>query len=458
MQIRTRLTLQFLFIVAIIMMLASVSIYLSSAGYRKEDFFSRLMNRANITARLLIEVEEVDAALLRKIEKDNPVSLPKEKIIIYDYTNQVLYSSDDEKTINATEQLLDKIRLEGEVRFRQNEYEVLGFLFADKYDRFVVIAAATDIYGIKKLKNLRLVLVIVSLSSLFLFLIAGWFFAGRALKPISGVIRQVDEITIFSIGNRVNEGNEKDEIAQLAQTFNKMLDRLETAFKVQKNFIANASHEIRTPLTAVTGQLEVLQIKDRPAEEYRAVIDSVLEDMKGLNQLFNRLLILAQASSEVPEMDFKPVRVDEVTWQAREHLIRRYNDYNIFVTLGEVMADERKMTVNGDEQLLKTAIINIMDNGCKYSPDHTIKIHLDSAKDNLSILFSDQGIGIDQEDIVHIFKPFHRGKNVQQIKGHGIGLSLVEKIVSLHQGNIQTESILEKGTTIIVTIPLISSL
>jgi signal transduction histidine kinase len=456
MKIRTRLTIQFLLIVAMIMILASLSIYISSAGYRKEDFYDRLKNKANITARLLIEVEEVDANLLKKIEKDNPVSLPKEKIIIYDFNNQVLYSSDEDNTIIVNDQLLDDIRLEGEVRFRQKEFEVLGFLFTAQYDRFVVIAAASDIFGINKLNNLRNILILVSASSLLLFLIAGWFYSGRALKPISGVIKQVDKITISSISSRVDEGNGKDEIALLAHTFNKMLGRLETAFKAQKNFIANASHELRTPLTAITGQLEVLLIKDRPEEDYRQVLHSVLEDMKGLNHLSNRLLLLAQASSEVPETDFKPVRVDDIAWQAREDMIRRNKDYNINITLGEEIDDEMKMTVYGDEQLIRTAIINLMDNGCKYSPDRKVKVHIAADNNDLSINFSDQGIGIEQEDLVHIFEPFRRGKNVSKIKGHGIGLSLVEKIVNLHQGKIRIESEIHKGTTVKVNLPLFS--
>ena len=458
MRIRTRLTIQFLLIGAIILLLASLSIYLSSAGYRKEDFYSRLANKANITARLLIEVDEVDATLLRKIETDNPVSLPKEKIIIYNYNNEILYTSDEENIIKINMQLLDEIRLENEIRFRQGEYEVLGFLFTAKYDRFVVIAAASDIFGIKKLNNLRNILLLVSASSLLLLLISGWFYSGRALKPISHVIDQVDKITITSLSSRVDEGNGQDEIAQLANTFNKMLERLETAFRSQKNFIANASHELRTPLTAITGQLEVLLIKDRNSGEYKKVIQSVLEDMKGLNQLSNRLLILAQASSDAPETDFKIVRADEIAWSAREDIVRRNPDYHVHITMSEDIDDEDKLKIHGDEQLLKIALINLMDNGCKYSPDKTVNVRLDPAADHLALIFSDNGIGIDMEELADIFKPFHRGKNVQKIKGHGIGLSIVEKITALHQGKIHIDSLLNTGTTVSMDLPLAKTL
>ena len=162
MNIRTKLTLRFIIITVIIFLLSSILIYILSADYRKEDFYSRLLNKANNTSKLLIEVDEVDVVLLRKIEQDNPVSLPNEKIIIYNYRDTVLFSTDEEKVIKVDTNLLDKIRLEEEVRYVHGEFEVLGFLFKGQYDRFVVIAAATDTYGYKRLQNLIFILFIVS--------------------------------------------------------------------------------------------------------------------------------------------------------------------------------------------------------------------------------------------------------------------------------------------------------
>src|SRR5690606_36112016 len=126
-----------------------------SADYRQDDFYNRLFNKATNTVKLLIEVEEVDADLLKRIDKDDPVSLPKEKIIIYNYKNETLYSSDEKRELKIDRELLDEIRLNGEFRYKQGEYQIIGFLFTDKYDRFAVIAGAVDIYGLKKLHNLR---------------------------------------------------------------------------------------------------------------------------------------------------------------------------------------------------------------------------------------------------------------------------------------------------------------
>ena len=116
MNIRNKLTLRFIFIVAIIIVISSVSIYFSSAQYRKDDFYIRLKSKAINTAKLLIEVEEVDAGLLRKIEKNNPVSLPNERIIIFNYKNEILYSSDDQQEFQYNSELLDNIQLEKELQ------------------------------------------------------------------------------------------------------------------------------------------------------------------------------------------------------------------------------------------------------------------------------------------------------------------------------------------------------
>ena len=112
MQIRKKLTYQFISIVALILFVSSTAIYFFSADYREDGFYSRLINKASNTAQLLIEVEEVDAELLKRIEKNNPVSLPNEKILIYNYRNEEIYSTDEDNVFQIDQQLLDRIRLE----------------------------------------------------------------------------------------------------------------------------------------------------------------------------------------------------------------------------------------------------------------------------------------------------------------------------------------------------------
>ncbi|MDZ4714821.1 MAG: ATP-binding protein [Cytophagales bacterium] len=452
MNIRARLTLMFSAIVIILLTGASVSIYFFSADYRHDDFYRRLKSKAVNTAKLLIEVEEVDAELLRRIERDNPTNLPREQIIIFNYRNEELYSSDVTDIIQIDSTILSEIRLNTEIEFRQGEYEVLGFMFVEQYDRFAVIAAATDIYGLSKLRNLRNILLLVLAISMVVVPVSGWLYAGKALHPISTLVKQTETITATELSRRLSTRNTTDEIGQLVQTINHMLDRLEMAFHAQKQFIANASHELRTPLTSITGEIEVTLIQARSSEKYQAVLQSVLEEVRGLSLLSNQLLLLAQTSGEAPEHSLGSVRVDELLWQAKEEVERNNPSGKVEIDMDPTL-DEDQLTVSGDEQLLKIALLNQLDNGIKYSSKDSVSVKVKSAGGSVVMSFENEGIGIDPADLPNIYEPFFRGRNTRHRRGYGIGLSLVKRIIGVHKGTIRVSSEPGKLTRFTVAIP-----
>jgi signal transduction histidine kinase len=456
MQIRTRLTLQFLLLGGMIMILASMAIYYSSARFRQEDFYSLLRNKARSTANLLLEEKQVDASRVMMVERNNLVKFQDEKIIVINFLNDIIYSSDEKNEIAITNELLEKIRLGLKVGYRQDPYEVVGTLVISRFDRYVVIAAAVDNQGFLHLKKLKTVLIGVNLVSLLILFAAGWFYSGRALKPITNVIRNVEDISITSLNLRVPEGNGTDEIGKLARTFNRMLERLEESFALQKDFIANASHELRTPLTAINGQIEVLMMKDRSSEEYKSALSSVLEDIRSLITLSNRLFLMARASAESPSKTFRKVRFDEILWQSREEITRFNKDYRINISIDNSVTDSDQMLMLGDESLLKVAVTNIIDNGCKFSSDKTVSIRFEPGIKWITVIFEDNGIGISEEDQHRIFEPFYRGSNAISIKGTGIGLSLVSRIVRNHNGTIALSSQIGKGTKVTLTFPVTS--
>ncbi|WP_372647556.1 sensor histidine kinase [Draconibacterium sp.] len=454
MEIRKKLTYQFIGIVAIILLFSMVAIYISFSKTRQEEFFDRLSSKAKLVAQMLIDIDEIDSELLKRIELNNPLSLPNEKIIIYDYQDEVIYTTDDENILSITNEIIDDVRLEEETQFKQGMYEIFGQFYTGQYDRIVVFAAATDIFGMNKIKRLRIILVIVFVLSLIIVYFSGRLFAVRALAPISQMVNQVNKIELANLGTRIDEGNGQDEIAHLAKTFNKMLERLEAAFKIQKNFIANASHELRTPLTVITGQLEVILMKARTNEEYKNALLLVLNDVKDLNALSNKLLMLAQTSTDRPQMNFVKIRIDDALWKAQQEINSRNKNYSININFGEGIDDENKLSVSGNDILIKTVFINLIDNACKYSLNHHVDVTLDSKDDQLVIHFTDKGIGIIEEELKMIFNPFYRSKNTISYSGHGIGLSLVENIVKLHKGTIQVVSALDKGTKFTIKLPI----
>jgi signal transduction histidine kinase len=150
------------------------------------------------------------------------------------------------------------------------------------------------------------------------------------------------------------------------------------------------------------------------------------------------------------------LRIDEILWETRAELIDRKKDYKISIEFIQPIDDDKELIISGNHHLLKTAIANLMDNACKFSPDKSAEIFLSVKAKIIVAEFTDKGIGIDPEDLEKIFHPFFRANNAKNISGNGLGLTLTDKIIRIHHGTIAIESQLKKGTKVTVTIPLLA--
>ncbi len=452
MQIRTRLTLQFTVLVAGILLVSLTVLYLTSAEYRIRTLRNLLRAKASTTADLLLRVEEIDSNLLRIIDRNRSDVLPSENVTVYDPQNRIVYTNNDSIDYAPDEVLLAKIRSEGEQRMDIGNYEVIALPYNNGGRDYVVMAGAIDLAGFKNLADRRRILSMVFLAGLCGVGLAGWIYAGRALKPINRIVEDMKHISATNLDARLDEGNRTDEIAKLAHTFNEMLQRLERAFELQRSFVANVSHELKNPLTKISAQLEVSLLRNRENEDYRRTIESVLEDTKSLNRAALALLDLARVTANDASLPMAPTRIDEVLWQCREHLLVVQPTYHVHIDL-ELPDDEQHLIVYGNEYLLTAAFHNLMENGCKFSPDHAVKVSLVLEQDDIVIHVIDQGIGIDEKEIADIFQPFFRGSNTGTILGHGIGLSLVARIIQGHQGTIAVHSASGVGTDFTIRLP-----
>jgi len=446
MKIRTRLAIQFTFIVASLLIIFALSIYYFSSTYRQKEFYERLNEKAKNYAKLSIEVDEVSADMMKIFDR-NTAYLPNERIVVYDDKNDQIFNTNDDSS-RIKKDFLDKVRIEKEIKYSEGKNEALALLYPYKNHLFVVSVSAFDKDGLNKLNNLRIILVIGLLVFVMVTMLAGWIYSGQALSPISGVVEQVEKTTASNLTLRVNEGNGKDEIGQLAITFNRMLERIQKSFELQKSFVSNSSHELRTPLTSITGQLEVALMSEREPDEYRAVLNSILDDIKSVNSLTNGLLELAQADMDLSRLKMKKVRIDELLWLTRNEILKRNPDYIINIDIVEFPDDEGKLLVMGSEHLLRSALINIMDNACKFSRDKTVRVSFKSQNEVVYISFIDRGIGISEEDLKKINQPFFRGTNAKAFPGHGLGLSLTSKIIALHKGKMTITSKINEYTEV----------
>jgi len=451
MKIQTKIAIQFSIIVASLLSLFSWIIYQQSASYREEEFMERLKNKALTTASFFIKVDEIDKALLRIIDKNTLTALHDEKILIFSDTNELLYSNIDDIVIDYDAALLERVRQEEFIEFPSGENESLGLVYNLGQEHYVVLASAFDKFGKSKLKNLRETLVVGLIVGILVTILLGIFFAGNALKPVNLFIGKLSTITANNLRQRI-EHDSKDEIGLLAAAFNKMLSRLEQSFELQRSFVSHASHELRTPLAALKSEVEISLEENLSIEQHKGILQNIRQDINRLINLSNDLLQIVRPFKS-PLINFGEVRIDDIIFQAQDELGLSKPEYRITVKYAQEPENEYSIIVFGNEALLKTTFINLIDNACKYSPMQQAEVVIDFNKTHTIVSIKDEGIGIPKEDMETIFEPFYRSKNALNISGFGIGLSVCNKIVELHKGKIDIKSELNTGTKVTVQLP-----
>ncbi|HEY4062951.1 MAG TPA: HAMP domain-containing sensor histidine kinase [Puia sp.] len=447
MKIRLKLTLLFSSLFALLLLGFSLMIYFSNARQREEEYFVRLRQLAITKTNLLLGAK-VEPSVLQLIYKNSLNTLPQEEVAVYDAGFNLLYHDagyiDKVKETRAT---IDSIRRLKEIHFYVEDLQAIGFTYLFGGKTYVITAAAKDVDGLRKLTTLRIALGTGFAMAILLTLIAGSIFSRKALQPVSEMVEKAEAISANHLDLRIPTGNGKDEMAELAITFNRMLDRLERSFNAQTQFVSNISHELRTPLAAIIAELEVSAIRKRNVTEYQEVIRLILADARKLARLSNDLLDLAKASYDQAKITFKVIRLDEVLLDARRGVIKSNPGYKVDIVYEREIEEGDFISIRGNEYLLGVAFSNIIENACKFSHDHQCAVSIVFAGEKTLLHFTDTGIGIAEEDLIHIFTPFYRGGNKKFAEGNGIGLSLTARIIHLHQGNISVNSRVREGTT-----------
>jgi len=457
MKIRTKIALQFTLIIALILVAFAAYFYYIDQQNRKDEFQARLRDRALTTANLLIKVAPINKKLLKIIDKETLSSLYAEKVLMFNAEDKIVYASyaaDSMVYYKYNAELLKNIRQQKYVETTNDSLEVVGVMYTDQEKGdFVVIASAEDYLGKSQLQKLSKLLIYSVLFGISITTVLGFVFAGQSLKPISSMNKEVGSITAYNLRKQLNEGNRQDEIAQLAMNFNRMLQRLEQSFDLQRSFVSNASHELRTPLAGLKSEIQVALEEERSPEEYRRTLQSALTDTQRLIELTNGLLQLAQSENKERGLSMQPLRLDELIFETQEEIQTQHPDYQILVDFDEIPDNEQSVMVLGSVPLLKTVFSNLIDNACKYSPDKRAEVRIGFDPKSCFVRVIDAGIGIPQEETKRIFEPLYRAKNATTYRGYGIGLSVCRRIVDVHRGTIQVESKLGSGSIFEVILP-----
>lgn len=275
---------------------------------------------------------------------------------------------------------------------------------------------------------------------------------GRSIQPISEIITTSNIITKDNLKSRIPLPKTKDELYVLSKTINNLLDRLETAIEREKQFTSDASHELRTPLTAIKGTLEVLIRKPRGTQEYEDKINFCVSEVDRLNHLVDQLLLLARYENEKQTIKKESVFLNGLILDilARQSTFIEANGIIISTKF------EDEFYCISDHHFVSIILTNLISNALKYSNSNgTIDVHLYTKEQQIICSIVDNGIGISKVDLEKVFQPFFRSKalNHPDIKGIGVGLSIVQRLCSLLNIGINISSSEQLGTKVELFFP-----
>ncbi len=455
MKIQAKTTLLFTGLTCAFFVIIGVTVYyfIDEAAHR--DFNKRLELRARISAKFRFEAGEVSTESFRRIQREYLEKLTDETAFVFqvDSVNNVFIPNPPPEIPLSF--LVSAFQANGETVYRENNFRnYAALLYRDETGLFIVIKSATNQYGMELISQLREIMISALLGTILLICSIGYYFSRRTFRPFRTINNKVNQINENNLHLRLEQVEGTDEIAELVRTFNQMIDRIEMAFETQNNFISNASHELRTPLTAIVGETDYVLAKDRTPEEYRLSIQQIGSQAEKLKSLINGLLGLAQTGFDGKKIAWSSVRLDQLIYDVKENIDSIMPGNQVKVSLLHLPDDERRMFCIGSYDLLKIAIGNIVLNGCKYSDNKTVTLDLSFSKNHAIITVADQGIGIPQEELKHIYDPFFRASNTQAYEGYGIGMPLSNNIIRLHKGKIDVLSRLGQGTIVHIYLPI----
>lgn len=462
--VRGRLTLWYVSSLAFILILFGISVYvmLSRALHRRVDEGLRSTIEISITS-LTHDTQEGQSPQSAAQSTAAELSHPQQAMMIFDDRGQLLATHLGEEELQI--QLPDRGTIP--------DADVSLYTFANPGNRNsnhriavrrvsippagtpYIILASQPLKPIEdELESLREVLYFATPVVLLLAGFGGWFLARQGLAPVTAMARSARQIGAGSLDQQLPIVNPRDELGQLATTFNDLLARLNSAFEEQRRFMADASHELRNPLSVMSTAAGVtLKKEHRDEEEYREALQIMAEQTRRLSRIVNDMFMLARADAGQYPLRKRTLYLDDLL----EDVARA----------GAVLASDRRASVqltnlpeavfHGDEDLLRQMLLNLVDNAVKFTPsDGAVTLSLERRENDYVLSVADAGPGIPVEARQHIFERFYRADRTRtrtEDGGAGLGLAIARWIARAHDGDIELDDFGGAGTKFVVRLP-----
>jgi heavy metal sensor kinase len=294
--------------------------------------------------------------------------------------------------------------------------------------------------------------IFISTMTLLILVAAGlgWFMARKAASGVEAVTRTARKISAGTWEERVPIHGRGDEVDQLAETFNQMLDRIQTLLTEIKEMTDHMAHDLRSPLTRIRGHAEVTLTSAQSLKEYETMAADTIEECDRLLDMLNTMLLISKTESGVNIIAVEEVDLTALVQEACELFLPTAEDKGLTLSCDVVAGSHMK----ADTRMIQRLVSNLLDNAIKYTPSGgSVTVSLGEERENLVITVKDTGIGISLSDLPRIFERFYRCDRSRSLEGIGLGLSLARAIARAHGGDITVTSFPNQGSIFQVALP-----
>ncbi|MGN6439152.1 MAG: sensor histidine kinase [Agriterribacter sp.] len=455
MKIRNKILLYFSATTILLVGIMFLIIYWLFSEFREEDFQQRQKDKILSTLHFISEVEKDKKELIEAVNRLTINSLLNEKLLIFDSSKNLIYSSLDDVPIGYSNEWLNELNEKNQWKEQMDGvYDVVAIYFKSNDKSYYGISKAYDEFGYTKLSFLRNLLIIVFIIFTALVVLLSVYIANRIAQPISmlstllGKYRLGESVAGESIQTNTFE------IDFLNAKFNELVNRTNEAYVFQKNSIHHISHQLKTPIAVLISELE--RIKQRTGDNaVQNDIDRQIAKTKSLADVITVLLEISKIESG-QNVAKQPVRIDEIVFDCIEELNMLYPGFVFEVHYIPDAPDASKLVVNANEMLLQEAFKNLLGNCIAYSSEAKAEITIDcTGSQQLKISIVNQGRSVAPEEKKYLFSHFFRGENSRGKVGFGLGLVLTKNIIELHRGTIVYANPQENINAFIIQLPLL---
>jgi heavy metal sensor kinase len=457
--VRTRLTVWYIGVLALVLIAFGVGVYLTL----KRALYAQLNNDLTITAegtstsfmRTLLTGKDVKATAVDEL---NDHIGPDQSAAIFDSEGHLIAENPDLAGVGVQLPTSVPERPGALLNFADaSGRRVVVKRFGSATQSYLIVISQPDNELLNTLHTIRLILLLGTGAGLVLAGLGGSFLAHRSLLPVARMTEQARRMSAENLEQRLPVTKARDELGNLAATFNELLARLDASLTQQRRFMADASHELRTPLSVMRTAISVTLDHERNAEEYREALTVLDEQVRRLTRIVSDMFILARSDTETRPLiqtDFQLDSLIEECVRAAEILGSRKG---VLIATSAL----RKTRYRGDEGLLRQLILNLLDNAIKHTPPAgKVSVALVSEDSQLRITVRDTGAGIPPDAQPHIFERFYRADKARSRNnasefgtGAGLGLAIAQWIATQHRGRIELAHSDERGSEFVTTLP-----